>query len=338
MTDSMPKLGQAALLWGCRPYIHPGENRGSGNRCGHDPEKLAEDRLALPPIKGEYRPSVITKIMKRAVQFFYDPEVMPLIGFHRGGKKNKDGSWRQVRSENREAVALVYNAIAAAVDLASLRVGTYTPSGAFKNLDFDELARRCGLTCLSKDPNDPRPVANSRFYRAIQWLKKAGAIEIFEQYEEKENGDKRARPAIKTLSAKFLRRLGRITGGELKKARKNAYDRVVKFLGKASKFGIMLDSERDKLDEELLSAGVNKALFGKKTARNLEPGRNHQLTTDVANGFDVLKASYDAYCAGVDARIEQKLGRKPKGAEHTRLAAQCGWLTWDAWLKRQAST
>ncbi|MBF8694942.1 hypothetical protein [Pseudomonas fulva] len=343
MTDCLPEIGQVApSMWGRRPYAHPGANLGTGNRCGHNPEQFATDRLALPKVKADHGclPRVLTKNMKRAVEFFSDPNVMKSLGFHQN-KHNLDGSNRQVRSENREAVSLVWHAIVSAIDLASLRVGYYLKDGQFKNYSALDLAERCGMVRDGRDPDRPgatKRFPTSRFWRAFKWLKDAGAVSVFEQYEDKGNDELRGRPAIKAVSEKFIRLFGSITGAVMKKARDAAYKRVAVFLARARIFGIQTTDEVDELERGLQVDLMMREVFGSK-AKNQKPNRTHKTVRVNIHrdplDLDVLRTKWEAYAAKITKRIEDKLQRPLRGAENVTLFAKAGGLNFRAWLDSQ---
>jgi len=317
------------LRWGKRAYGYHGSNLGTGNRCNHDPESLAVMRLALPSTKDGFRVKILDTLIKKAQAYFLDPESVPLLAYL-DKKKNRDGSYRQNRSEGREAQSLVMCAIFAALDLKSLRVGTYTLRGEFKNLSFDELARRCGLTKPSKDPAQPEPVASSRFWRAIAWLKRAGVIEVFEQYEETTDG-KRGRPAIKTVSQAFIRTLGKFTRNALKTARDKAHQKVTKFLNGAVLGGVLSKAEDEQLTHELQQEAMRKQMRQTPTLKNQRP-----KTVPRDNDTTALKNDYKAYTVALMERISSGLGRPVRGlAESQRLFKEFGGLSEPEWLLRR---
>ena len=324
MTDCLPEIGQVApTMWGRRPYAYPGANLGTGNRCGHNPEQFATDRLALPKVKGGHLPSVLKKAIKRSAEFFTDPDVMSRLGYHKN-KLNKDGSYRQVRSENREAVVLVLHAVLSAIDLASLRVGYYKPDGTFRNYTCDELAARVGLTCLERHPEDPanpRQVANSRWWRALGWLKAAAGLKLFEQYEEKEDGSKRGRAAIKTMDERFLMLLSQYPVKTMAKARKAAYERVLKFLGRAPKYNIQTTQERDRLNSSL---DATPAATSRR--KNLAPAGHDATSPMPLHSIDGEVKAYTKYVEEFTKHIIEAEGRHP-GPRLGQLFIEYGGLT-----------
>lgn len=320
--------GRPGFMWGRCNYKYPGTHLGSGNRCGHDPQQLATDLLALPEVKGGYRPALIEKLKKCAENYFADPASVPLLAYL-SGRKNRDGSPRQNRSEGREAQSLILNASLDAMDLRSLRVGTYTTTGDFNNLSFHELAHRCGLVREFKNEETGEVTTRpcSRFWRGVAWLKRAGAFAVFEQYEETPEGP-RGRPAIKHFNAKFLRVLGRITKSAMEAARKKAYAKVNKFLAGATHAGIQTDAERDQLESEIRSERVHKELFPKPAIKNqMPPG----VVRD--NSADSLVADYTAY---VQAKAQEIAAQHNISvAKASMMFTQYGGLGRDDWARQR---
>lgn len=314
-------------MWGKRPYAFPGEHIGSGNRCGHNPEQLATDRLALPPVRGGFRVQVLDELIERMRVYFSDPASVPLLAYL-SKKKNTDGSYRQNRSEGREAQFLVGAAIFAALDLKSLRVGHYTTRGEFVNLSFSELALRAGLAAPGKTPDD-QPVPSSRFWRAVAWLKRAGVIKVFEQYEETPEG-KRGRPAIKTVSEKFIRSLGRFTKSAFKNARDKSSQALGKWLTEAELAGVQSKEDADELARQISSKRTRDELFPKPAIKNQQP--KEILPDDSA---EEVKAAYQRHVAAVYAKIAEALGRPARGKEAMKLFHEYGGLPEAEWVRRR---
>jgi hypothetical protein len=319
-----------AFMWGRRHYKYAGKHLGTGNRCGHDPQNLSAERLALPEVKNGFRVKILQRLIDRAQAYFNDPASVPLLAYL-SGKKNRDGSPRQNRSEGREAQSLILSAIYASMDLKSLRVGTYTPRGEFKNLSFLDLALRCGLTrqVKNEDTGVVETVPSSRFWRGVAWLKKAGAMTVFEQYEETPDGP-RGRPAIKHMSAKFLRDLGGFTKAQFKTATKKASHKVAEYLAGSTAAGIQTVQEREQLQNEIRSERVHKELFPKPAIKNRMPP---EVPRDNSAGSQV--DDYTAYTQAIYARIERDTGTKPRGKQGMELFARYGGLSRDAWLRER---
>ena len=311
-----------------RASIGPGKNLGTGNRCGHKPDQFAADRLNLPKVKGGFLPRVMTKILARAVDVFNDPDLMFKFTHHKD-KRNKDGRLRLVRSEGREAVGLVTHAIVSCLDLASLRVGFHRADGSFYNYSCLEIAERCNMVRIGKDPENPgqlKRMPSSRFWRALTWLQDFGALTLFEQYKDKGNDVLRARAAIKAVSAKFLRRLGSITGGVFAKARSRSYQATAKFLYNARSFGIQTVQEAEQLDTDIAYDKMMREVFDPKYKNTAPKGHKPVVVSKAYREpqFD-RDEHYDAYTgayAELLVKIEQDLKRPLTGLERMTLPAK----------------
>lgn len=324
-------------MWGTREYGFPGLYLGTGNRCGHDPQKLAVDRLDLHAPRGGKWPRLIQDGIDRIQAYFNDADALEPLA-HLSKKHNKDGTPRQNRSEAREGHALVLSVIFTYLDLKSLRVGYYTTAATFVSISFLDIARRCAMTCQVKARDDAgqiiagkyKEVPTSRFWRTVRDLKKAGAISVFEQYEEKDAG-KRALTAIKAFSAKFLRLITGWNPKRIEKARKNANGRVMGFLLGASDAGVENVNQRKRLVKEIESANVKRELFGAPTAKNRQPA-----VGDARQSIeDALQQEYAEHEAQVLASITAALGRPPRGMEQLKLQAQHGHLSRDDFRRRR---
>jgi len=319
-------------MWGTREYGFPGLYLGTGNRCGHDPQKLAVDRLDLHVPSGGKWPKLIQAGITRIQAYFDAAEALPPLA-HLSKKHNKDGSPRQNRSEAREAQALVLSVIFTYLDLKSLRVGYYPNTGSFVSISFLDIARRCRMTYQSKDRENEgqfKEVPTSRFWRTVRDLKKAGAISVFEQYEEKDAG-KRALTAIKAFSEKFLRLIAGWSPKRVEKARQRASVRVGDFLRSAIEAGVENVHQRKHLVKEIQSANVHRELFGEPKAKNRLPAGGDAREAVVAS----LKQEYAELEAKVLASITAALGRAPRGMEQLRMQAQHGWLKYDDFVRRR---
>lgn len=331
--------GVLPLMWGRREYEFPGLYLGTGNRCGHDPQVLAVNRLDLHAPKGGKWPRLIQAGINRIQAYFLDADALPPLA-HLSKKRNQDGSPRQNRSEAREAHALIMSAIFTHLDLKSLRVGFYAATGAFVSTTFLEIARECSMICEVKArdadgqviPGKFKEVPTSRFWAAVRDLKKAGAISVFEQYEEKDAG-KRALSAIKTFSEKFLRLVTGWTAKRIGKARQRASARVGGFMFGASEAGIENINQRKALVKEIQSANVKRELFGAPTAKNRAPS----LGGSRKSIEDMLAQEYAEMEARVLANITAALGRPPRGMEQLKLQAQHGWISPDEFKRRRLS-
>ena len=318
-----------AIMWGRTPYPFPGQNLGTGNRCGHNPELLASDRLNLPTVADGHRLKIVTDLIEKAREYFFDPASVPLLAYV-SDKKNLDGSPRQNRSEGREAQSLVWSAIVCVMDYSSLRVGQPKKNGTFRNYTFDEIARMCGLTEPGANPGD-LPVACSRFRRAVEVFKKAGAIEVFEQYEETPDG-MRGRPAIKTVSEKFLMSMGRISKVALDRVRKKASKSLRDWRNGAVQSGVQTDDEYKKVTAQVRSKQVKKGLFPKPAIKNQQP---KDVVPD--NSHEAVDGDWSAYVAMIQTRVlAQNEGVAVTGIRaYSEAYAKAGGLSKSEWLSRR---
>ncbi|MNM35034.1 hypothetical protein D3C81_457000 [compost metagenome] len=317
------------LSWGRRAYQHPGEYLGTGNRCGHKPEQLAEDRLALPQVRGGFYLKIQQQLIDAAKRYFYAPRELTLLS-NLSRKRNHDGMPRQNRSEGREAQSLVLSAILSMTDFASLRVGTPMADGSFRSRSCDELARACGLTRPSRDPEHPEPVASGRFYRALAQLKQAAAITLYEQYEVKEDGSKRARVAIKTVSESFLIVLGRLSFAAFRAFRDECSKKLRKFRNNWRHANPQVN--------DVIAAG--NAVQREQQARGLPwsralPKRKNRAPRPEVDPVQQLKDDYAQHVQDIEAKIADKYpGIRIGMRDRLKLFAELGGMTWDAWLRR----
>lgn len=318
-----------AIMWGRTPYPYPGQNLGTGNRCGHNPERLASDRLNLPSVADGHRLKIVTDLIEKAREYFFDPASVPLLAYV-SDKKNLDGSPRQNRSEGREAQSLIWSAIVCVMDYSSLRVGQPKKNGTFRNYTFDEIARMCGLTEPGANPGDP-PVACSRFRRAVEVFKKAGAIEVFEQYEETPDG-MRGRPAIKTVSEKFLMSMGRISKLSMKRVRDKATKALRDWRNGAIQSGVQTDDEYKKVTAQVRSTQVKKGLLPKPAVKNQKP---KDVVPD--NSHEAVDGDWAAYVAMIQAKVLAQNGGVPVTGirAYNEAYAKAGGLSQSEWLARR---
>lgn len=339
MSAMMADDGPQPLRWGRSLYKYPGLFLGTGNRCGHDPLALAVDRLNLHTPSGGNWPKLIKVAIDRIQAYFKQADALPPLA-HLSKKQNQDGSMRQNRSEAREGHALVLSVIFTYLDLKSLRVGYYTSTGAFVSISFLDIARRCDMTCQVKVRDDAgkvvvgkfKEVPTSRFWRTVRDLKNAGAISVFEQYEEKDAG-KRALTAIKAFSAKFLQLIAGWTAKRVESARKRAHQRVGGFLLGAIEAGVENVNQRKSLVKEIQTANVKRELFGEASTKNRQP-----VTGGARESVEAaLKQEYAELEAKVLISIKAALGRPPRGLEQLKLQAQHGWIKYDDFVRRRLS-
>lgn len=209
-----------SLFHGKKPYRHHGLELASGNRCDHDPKKLARWRLNVPKRKLSI---TVQDLLKGIENYFHSPMRLPTL-FNQTGKLNQDGQPRSNRSEAREAEFFVFVAVIYCTDFATMQVGTPCADGGFIHRSFAHIAKLAGLAEL--DEFGEKWIPTSRFWDAAARLKKAGAWDVHKIYEEKADGTKRARPAIKAVNPDFLVGLGTISYEKLKALRDYSSRRI----------------------------------------------------------------------------------------------------------------
>ena len=331
MIESAAPADRPPMMWGRSSYKHSGAFLGTGNRCGHDPKAPALDKLALPQTKNGYMLKMQQLLVDRAQQYFHTPKTLPILS-NLSRKVNRDGTPRQNRSEGREAQCLVLSAILAMTDYCSLRVGTPMPNGSFKPRTMDEIATACGLVKPVKPTDEapnPDPVPSKRFWRAIAQLKRAAAIEVFEQYEETPDG-KRARPAIKTVSENFLVALGRISFAAFKEFRDTCSRKLRNWRNKWRK-AAPGEFDAAKAAEEVRRDQARMGGMTRKPRKNQSP-----KMPDIDQHTQQLR-DHAAHMAEVAAKIEDY--KATHGAislrERIALERKFGLMTWDQWKSRQ---
>ncbi len=158
----------------------------SGNRCGHDPR---QPRLSPPePIKKGpgAPPRILSLAAERAKSWFFHPGQCPEL---------QTSPNRQTRSERREAIQIVLEALLKRLDLASLCVGTPTPTDGFVDVDMKTIVSDTGL-------------GQRRCERAIGQLKEAGFLKVEQPRHRNEDGAYFGLRAIRVFTKKFFDWLG----------------------------------------------------------------------------------------------------------------------------------
>lgn len=274
MTNAIPMPGRPSIMWGRTPYPYHGANLGTGNRCGHNPDK-PEFHLFSEPEWSASIPHVMRKLIEAAKGYYFAPlSTLPTLA-NLNGRRNKSGEPRKNRSEARAAEVLVMRAILYMTDYASLRVGTPKADGRFVSRSCVELARVAGLLKAKDDPSEPDE-PSPRFWRAFGRLRLAGAFDIYLQYEEKEDGSKRARTAIKRVNLNFLIALGAVSFEQLKKFRTNRANDIKKERREhREEFPTESDAAkaREELRREQGESGVYTFAAGKRRDKVLKDAR-----------------------------------------------------------------
>lgn len=156
-----------------------------GNWCGHDPNS---PRFFLQPDSHKPRPKILVWAGEAWSRFYNLPgSYFQEIRSHRVSK-------RRQRSEAREALASIAQALLHYAELASLRVGVPHETEGFKSLPIEFLAKKAGLGL-------------KRAERAIGLLKRAGYIKLIERFDIK---DERfiGLAAVKSLTPAFFKACG----------------------------------------------------------------------------------------------------------------------------------
>ena len=159
----------------------------SGNRCGHAPDA---PRFFNPPDNHKRRPTVLDRAIDKWEEVYRKAKkfLQKLATTHANG--------RQVRSERREAIAVVAQVLLHYLELSTLKVGFYiTGLNKFINLDIEYIAKKAGLSF-------------SRAKRAITALADAGYIKITRQHKKKEDGTFGGEASIREVSIQFFIDLG----------------------------------------------------------------------------------------------------------------------------------
>jgi len=221
-------LGSASpvIRWGRKVYPFAGRNLGSGNRCGHDPKK-PEFHWFIEPSWAPNIPQTLRKLIEAVKGYYFTPlDLLPSLA-NLNGRRNKCGRPRKNRTEARVGEVLIMRAILYFTDYASLRVGVPKDDGQFIPRSCTEIARMAGLLRAKSDPaedDEPSP----RFWRAWERLRLAGAFDVHLQYVVKEDGSKRARPAIKRVNENFLIALGAVSYEALARFRTHCSNQLKK--------------------------------------------------------------------------------------------------------------
>ncbi len=286
--DSTQHAPAQTLTWGRSTYTHPGLFWGTGNRCGHDPVKGEFERYCAPQTKRQ-PPKLLQALVEGAQAYYKSPALLPMLA-NLNGKANADGNPRCNRSEARAAESLVLSAVIQYTEFASLRVGTPLPDGGFKHRSCAELARVAGLLAPGSTPEAPEP--SQRFWRAFRRLKIAGAFTVHKQYEQRPDGSKRARPAVKLLNADFLLALGKVGYQRFKEFRDWCSNRIKKARKKyRQQFPAAADAAEARRRLAMAGGGA-KALRKQRRGKADMPDANDEL--EAQRRYNREAAAYSA--------------------------------------------
>jgi len=242
-----------------------------GNRCFHDP---ANPCLSPPePIRKGLGglPRILSLAAERAKEWFFFPDKCPQL------QSSPD---RQTRSERREAIQVVLEALLSRLDLSSLCVGVPTPASGFIDLDMKTLVHITGL-------------GKRRCERAIGQLKEAGFITVSQPRFKNEEGKYFGLRAVRVITKEFFDWLG--LGPMLERERSRATRALKK---KASGVGKSLSD---------LMKRVGK-VFEKKLIDQPKP---KSLNKEVVRAWNHLLG--DFYNQGLDIKEAQKRANEKFG-------------------------
>lgn len=159
---------------------------GSGNRCGHNPEK---PRWFAPPDTHAARPGVLRRLIESIRDYYTAPDTfLPLLNAC-------NGSDRQQRSERREACLSVLGCILHYTELASLRVGIPQADGSMAGLTMERIAE---LTQLGL----------RRAERAIHDLVQAGLVTVHPFCQKLDDATYKGYAAIRTVTQHLFKVFG----------------------------------------------------------------------------------------------------------------------------------
>ena len=213
------------------PAHQKGAGLGTGNRCGHNPQKpRVSDVVPVPHHKR--LPPVLHETIDKWKAYYVDPSLLPSLRNlpaakecrlahkeNRGLKQKKitrtSGGRlvQQNRAEVREAQVQVACALLQHTDLASLRIGNPLPDNGFWSLTLDELHKACGNS-----------LSRSRFDDVIRLFREGSLLSLTEIKKIDEEGNWRSHPAVKCWSENMFLALG-ISLKRMRAARQYAYDK-----------------------------------------------------------------------------------------------------------------
>ena len=157
----------------------------SGNHCGHDPHNPR-----LSPCQGIKKgpgapPRILSLAAERAKEWFYNPAKCPPL----------NPKERKTRSERREALQVIVNALLSRLELAALCVTTPTPDNGVIEL---------GMRSIVEIPD----LGQRRCERAIAQLKAAGCLAVKQPRYNSAEGKYCGLRAIRVFTKIFFEWLG----------------------------------------------------------------------------------------------------------------------------------
>jgi len=247
------------------------ENPPAVNHCNHNP---ANPRLSPPePIRKGLGglPRILSLAAERAKEWFFFPDKCPQLQSSPG---------RQTRSERREAIQVVLEALLSRLDLSSLCVGTPTPASGFIDLDMKTIVNITGL-------------GQRRCERAIGQLKEAGFISVKQPRLKNEEGKYIGLRAVRVITKEFFEWLG---------------------------LGPMLEKERARasavLKKKARAAGKTLGDLMERARKILKPGLGNRpepkrLDPEISRAWNRLLGEY--FRQGLEPREAQKLANERFG-------------------------
>lgn len=161
--------------------VQDGLNVGSGNRCGHNPNK---PKFLVQP-HAQKAPKFIARARELVEHYYYRLKELPQL--------DTLNPHRKKRSERREAVIQTLKALLKYMDLVTMTVGVPTKDG------------QVGLTLLRL--HKETTISWPRFKRAIADLRAAGLLSISQPRMTNSAGQVRGLVGIKAISARLFEAL-----------------------------------------------------------------------------------------------------------------------------------
>jgi len=154
-----------------------------GNNCEH---KVSRPQKFNIPENHNKRPFILKRAYEQLEKYYLYPHQ-----FLSSLNLNSAGTYRQKRSERREAIKVVLEVIIYYLDLYSLRFGIFQQNSEFTNFSISFITHKSDL-------------AESRVKRALTDLKNAGYLDITKQYSKDDRGSYIASGSIRKLNKKFF--------------------------------------------------------------------------------------------------------------------------------------
>jgi len=159
-----------------------------GNFCGHNPTNPACYQYVRRLAEQARHPLLKTAIRNLA-RYYRQPGMLqflnPILSNGDDRRRRRDGEYRHIRSERRDAIVCVLAAVLADLDLMTLRVGktTYGDSQGLLAPYFVEMAEATGLSL-------------SRFENAMTHIRNGGYLSVTPRHERQEDGSYKSLSAV----------------------------------------------------------------------------------------------------------------------------------------------